>query len=86
MAGKPGGWGGSPNPYSQAEIGLSLFDLKNDIGEQHDVIGAHPEVAARLMKHVERARQDLGDKLTKRQGSGRRPVGRLGPDNKRLVW
>ena len=86
MAGKPGGTGGSPNPYKQAEINVSLFDLKNDIGEERNVIGDHPEIAARLMEHVERARKDLGDKLTKRQGSGRRPVGRLGPDDKRLVW
>lgn len=86
MAGRPGGTGGSPKPYKQAEIGISLFDLKNDIGEKHNVMDAHPEVVERLMQHVERARQDLGDKLTKRKGNGRRPVGRLGPDDARLVW
>ncbi len=34
---------------------------------------------------AEQARGDLGDRLTKREGSGIREAGRLGPDDKRLI-
>jgi hypothetical protein len=64
-------------PYEQAEIGLSLFDLKNDVGETTDVAARFPEIVARLTGHAERARAELGDKLADRQGSGVRPAGRL---------
>jgi len=77
MAGKPGGTGGKPNPYSQAEIGLELFDLENDISETTNVADKHPEVVKRLQILGEKAREDLGDSLTKRKGKGVRPPGRL---------
>ena len=77
MAGKPGGTGGKPNPYSQAEIGLELFDLENDIGETTNVADKHPDVVKRLQILGEKAREDLGDRLTKRKGKGVRPPGRL---------
>ena len=48
MAGRPGGKGGIPTNYSQAKIGLSLFDLEKDIGETTDLKDKHPEVASRL--------------------------------------
>ncbi|MFN3243903.1 MAG: sulfatase [Planctomycetota bacterium] len=86
MAGKPGGKDGSPNPYSQASIGLELFDLQNDPGETTDVSAKHPEVVARLQKLADAARQDLGDKLTKTKGSGIRPAGRLQQGDARLTW
>jgi len=38
-----------------------LFDLEKDIGEKHDVAAKNPEIVARMMKLVEKARQDLGD-------------------------
>ncbi len=38
-----------------------LYDLREDIGEQHDVAAAHPEVVARLTALVEQVRGDLGD-------------------------
>ncbi len=84
LAGKPGGTGGKPANYSQAKIGLALFDLKNDISEQHNVADEHSDVVERLKKHAEQARADLGDKLTQRTGAGIRPAGQLGPDDKRL--
>ena len=39
---------------------------------------APPEVVERLMEHVERARSELGDKLTKHEGTETRPAGRVG--------
>lgn len=86
MAGKPGGSGGSPNPYSQGSIGLALFDLQNDPGETTNVAAAHPDVVARLQRLADDARADLGDKLTKTKGRGVRPAGRLREGDARLVW
>jgi arylsulfatase A-like enzyme len=68
---------GVPGKYVRREIGLSLFDLENDPGESTDVSAAHPDVVRRLLEHAERAREDLGDSLTKRTGANVRPPGRI---------
>ena len=86
MAGRTGGTNGSPNPYSRAKIGLELFDLDSDPGETTDVSAAHPEVVARLQKLADKAREDLGDRLTKAKGKGIRPAAKLRPDDAKLVW
>jgi arylsulfatase A len=57
------------------QVGLSLYDLEKDIGEKNDVQSENREVVDRLMKLVERAREDLGDSLTKRDGKNLRPAG-----------
>ena len=72
--------------YSQAKIGLELFDLKNDVGEETNVADKNPEVVARLQKLAEVARGDLGDQLTKRRGIGVRMAGRLSGNDERLTW
>ena len=84
LAGRPGGTAGAPSPYGKQQIGLSLFDLREDPGETTDVAAAHPKVVARLQQLAEAARADLGDKLTGAKGSGARQPGRLGPDDERL--
>ncbi len=85
LKGHPGGFGGRPIPYQQDEIRrLTLFDLDNDISEKKNVIDDHPEVVQQLQSAAERARGDLGDKLTGRTGSGIRPAGKLGPDDPQL--
>ncbi len=38
-----------------------LFDLEKDIGEKHDVAAKNPKIVAKMMKLVEKAREDLGD-------------------------
>ncbi len=38
-----------------------LFNLQQDIAEQHDVASAHPEIVARLLELAEQARKDIGD-------------------------
>jgi len=83
MAGRPGGTGGIPTKYSQEKIGLELFDLKRDVGESKNVADQHPEIVQRLKDRAEEARADLGDKLTKRTGSGIRKAGQLKPGDKR---
>ena len=69
MAGRPGGKGGIPTNYSQAKIGLSLFDLEKDIGEITDVKDAFPEITERLTK--------LGKAFDKDLQKSKRPAGRL---------
>jgi arylsulfatase A-like enzyme len=72
-----GGTGGRPSPYVQRETDLALFNLRDDIGESLDVKADHPEVVTRLEGLADRARAELGDSATDRQGSGVRPPGRL---------
>jgi len=75
MAGKPGGKNGIPTRYSQAKIGLTLFDLNKDIGETTDVKDEHPEIVAKIQQLGEVMRSELGD--NRRQGNGQRQPGRL---------
>ena len=68
MAGKPGGTGGIPTRYSQAKIGLSLFDLEKDVGESKDLSKKHPDVVKRLYA--------LGDSFNKDLAKSKRAPGR----------
>lgn len=66
---------GQPGRQDYPKIELSLFNLKNDIGESNNLVEEHPEVVEKLMQVVEQARSELGDRITKRKGSGVRPHG-----------
>lgn len=77
LNGRPGGRDGVPANYEQAHIGLELFDLKNDPGETTNVLDDHPEIVDRLQQAAAEAREELGDKLQQKKGSGVRPPGRL---------
>lgn len=76
LTGKPGN-DGMPAGYSQQRIGLALYDLEADPGEQNNVYDQYPEVVEQLQTLAERMRADLGDSHTKRQGAGIRGAGRL---------
>ena len=76
MAGRPGGTGGTPTKYSQASIGLELFDLHNDIGESTNVAAENPDIVKRLSGLGAAMRRELGDQNM--QGAGIRPAGRIG--------
>jgi arylsulfatase A len=69
LDGKPAGSDGKPVNYKQLKTKEALYDLKNDVGEQHNVLKKHPEIVARLEAEAEKARAALGDKLTSREGS-----------------
>jgi arylsulfatase A-like enzyme len=75
----PRGAGGKMGPGVEGRIELSLFDLEADIGETTNVADKHPDVVARLQAIAEKAREDLGDKLTGRVGKNVREPGRLEP-------
>jgi arylsulfatase A len=66
----------SRHGYRVKKIEQSLYNLDEDVGETTDVASRHPDVVLRLLKLAEEARIDLGDSLTKRQGSGVRSCGR----------
>ena len=74
---RPAGKDGNPGVFQTAEIGLSLFDLENDISEEHNVAGQHPAIVKRLQALAERAREDLGDSDTNRKSKNLRPLGRV---------
>jgi arylsulfatase len=67
----------SRHGYKIEKIGLTLYNLKDDIGETKEVAAQHPEVVRRLQELAEKARADLGDSLTGRKGTGVRPAGKL---------
>ncbi len=88
LAGRAGGTGGRPVAYEQATIELSLFDLDEDVSETRNVIDEFPDVVAELQKQAEQARNELGDRLTKRNGKENRAPGKLAPGDEELplVW
>jgi arylsulfatase A-like enzyme len=77
LNGRPGGTGGKPVPYEQGETPLALFDLDSDPGEAKNVVEQHPDVVERLKVLADRAREDLGDSVTKQAGKGARPPGKV---------
>ncbi|MDT8299909.1 MAG: sulfatase-like hydrolase/transferase [Sedimentisphaerales bacterium] len=77
LAGREGGTGGQPAKYEQDKIGLSLFNLEKDIGEQNNVSAQYPDVVKRLLSLAEKMRQELGDSSKKIKGSSRREPGRI---------
>jgi len=78
LNGKRGGNGGKPVPYEEGRVKTpELYDLDADIGEKHNVADQHPDVMKKLLDYAEQARADLGDGLTKREGTGRRKPGKV---------
>jgi len=61
------------NGRKPARFEMQLFDVRNDVGEEHEVSAANPEVVQSLMAMAERAREEIGD--VGRRGSGQRDAG-----------
>jgi arylsulfatase len=75
-----------PRPFRPKNIGwygrlqeevkeLTLYNLKDDIGETTNVAPQHPDIVARLQWLLERARKDLGDANQPGRGRRRRAEG-----------
>ena len=78
LNGRTGTNDGNPIPYDQNDLTeMELYDLFNDVQETNNVIEEHPNVVKRLEAYAEKARAELGDRLTGRKGAGVRPVGAL---------
>ncbi len=78
LGGRPGGTDGIPAKYEKRNVERAqLFDLTTDVGETTDVAERHPQIVRRLLDLAEKAREDLGDALTHRQGKGVRDPGRV---------
>ena len=58
----------------------ALFNLKDDLGEKRNVADQHPEVAARLQKHAEAIRAELGDVRVK--GTDQRAIKLVDPQER----
>ncbi len=84
LGGREGGKEGFPVNYNSSSIELSLFDLENDLSETKDVKADFPEAVKELQAAAERGREDLGDKLMQRKGSGLRAPGKLNPGDEKL--
>ena len=55
--------------------GVQLFDLAADEGEAKNLADKHADVVKKLQGLLGKARDDLGDALTKRPGKNRRAPG-----------
>jgi arylsulfatase len=83
LAGRPGGRGGVPAKAEERKIERpELYDLQSDRGETTDVAAQNPVIVQRLHGFAEQAREELGDTLTKREGRGVRPSGRLDEEDR----
>ena len=58
----------------------TLFNLDKDLGERKDVAAENPEVVARLQKHAETIRAELGDVHV--QGSDQRAINLVDPQER----
>ncbi len=68
--------GGKPGTYKPTKIvDAELYDLATEIGEKTNVAAAHAAVVKTLQATAEAARKELGDSLTKREGSANRKPG-----------
>ncbi|MEQ1822310.1 MAG: sulfatase-like hydrolase/transferase, partial [Fimbriimonadaceae bacterium] len=75
----PAGVDGKPAGEVTERIELSLYNLKDDPSEDHNVAEAHPEIVDKLMRMIRVGRAELGDSLRKVTGNEVRPPGMVFP-------
>ena len=71
------GMDGHGGKYARLVVDYSLYNLRRDPGERYNVIEKYPEITQALKDLAEKARDDMGDNATKRQGKNTREPGRL---------
>ena len=65
MIGQTPGADGTPGSYNhEVNTGLELYNLTDDVAEQHNAAMEHPEMVDRLTKLANFKRKQLGDTLT----------------------
>ena len=78
MIGQTSGADGKPGSYNyEVSTGLELYNLTDDVAEQHNVTIEYPEIVNRLTKLANLKRRQLGDALTNQPGSELREPGRV---------
>ena len=78
LNGKQGGKDGMPVKYEYNQVKSNeLYNLIVDPRELSNVYSENMEIAKKLEEIGERARNDLGDKLTSREGVGVREIGMI---------
>ena len=76
LNGRNGGKDGIPVKYDQNIVyEKELYNLKDDPRELNNIIKDHSNIVIKLEEMGNNARNDLGDKLTNVEGTGRREVG-----------
>ena len=76
LNGKKGGINGIPVKYQINEVFENeLYNLKDDPRELVNLYSENRDLAKKLESQGEKARNELGDKLTNRTGSGVRKIG-----------
>lgn len=69
---------GFPGPTASETVNdTELYDLRRDPGEWYNVAAFYPQKVIELEALAEKARQDLGDDITKVPGANRRKAGSL---------
>ncbi|MBX2843093.1 MAG: sulfatase [Flammeovirgaceae bacterium] len=83
LAGAKGRNDGIPIKYSYVDLEeVELYDIENDISEKKNVATENPDIVAKMAVLADEMRKELGDKLTKTEGSGNRPLGRIASEGK----
>jgi arylsulfatase A-like enzyme len=68
---------GFPLQYTMTDVlEMELYHLPNDPGESVNVLYKHPDVLEKMMKIADKAREDMGDALLKKEGENSREPGR----------
>ena len=67
------GSGGNPGRNSHRKIGYELYDLEQDLGEQHNLADSMPEIVADLENRANAILEELGDRLKQKVGRAVRP-------------
>jgi len=78
LNGRAGGEGGLPVNYEHNTLdSIELYDLSKDMGEQHNIASAHPQVVEQIKILGDSMRLKLGDKLNDVSGTENRSPGTI---------
>ena len=78
MNGRKGGEGGLPVEYEYDTINkIELYDLSKDISETKNVADQYPGIVLKIQSLGDKMRNELGDKLTDKVGTGTRLAGEI---------